>query len=192
MAILEVLRFPDQRLRIKTKEIKKVSEELKKLAQDMLETMYQQNGFGLASTQVGRTERFAVIDIMRRLAADEDAPPRTDLEKAVSFPLFIFNAKIVKATGKTVYQEGCLSVPTYYENVNRFKYVEVKALDLNGDEILVKADGLLAIVLQHEIDHLDGKLFIDRLSLIKSTRIKNRIRKEGYPEKEEKESEAGL
>jgi peptide deformylase len=106
----------------------------------------------------------------------------TELEKAVQHPLVLFNPEITKKQGKTTYDEGCLSVPTYYETVERFEYIEVKALDIEGREILIKTDGLLAICIQHEIDHLDGKLFIDRLSPIKSARLKSKIKKFGYPD----------
>lgn len=188
--VLEVLKFPDPRLRKKGAAVPKVTPELAKLAQDMLETMYAEKGIGLAAPQVGQSIRLLVIDTRSR---DEKGQPTdegmTDLEKAVSQPLIVFNPEIVKKQEKTCYDEGCLSVPGFYETVERAKYVEIKYLNADGQEARIKVDGLLAICLQHEMDHLDGKLFIDRLSVIKSTRIKNRIKKSGYPSMEEAREE---
>lgn len=188
--VLEVLKFPDPRLRKKGVVIEKVTPALKKLAADMLETMYDENGIGLAAPQVGQSIRFLVIDTR---PTDDDGNPTTEglteLEAQVEQPLQIFNPEILIAEDKTSYDEGCLSVPGFYETVERARYVEVKALDINGREILIKTDGLLSICLQHEMDHLDGKLFIDRLSFVKSNRIKNRITKKGYPTPEEMEQE---
>jgi peptide deformylase len=106
----------------------------------------------------------------------------TELEQKIEQPLVLFNPEIVSKKGKTTYDEGCLSVPSYYETVERFDEIEVKALDIDGKPIRFTTDGLLAICIQHEIDHLDGKLFIDRLSPIKSARIKSKIKKFGYPD----------
>lgn len=188
--VLEVLKFPDPRLRKKGVVIEKVTPLLKKLAADMLETMYDENGIGLAAPQVGQSIRFLVIDTR---PTDDDGNPTTEglteLEAQVEQPLQIFNPEILIAEDKTSYDEGCLSVPGFYETVERARYVEVKALDINGQGILIKTDGLLSICLQHEMDHLDGKLFIDRLSFVKSNRIKNRITKKGYPTAEEMEQE---
>ena len=188
--VLEVLKFPDPRLRKKGVAVKEITPELKKFALDMLETMHAENGIGLAAPQVGESIRFLVIDTRPR---DEEGnvvtEGLTELEQAVEQPLMIFNPEILVATSKTTYEEGCLSVPGFFETVERAQYVEAKALDLNGNEILIKTDGLLAICLQHEMDHLEGKLFIDRLSFLKSNRIKNRITKHGYPTAEEVEEE---
>ena len=188
--VLEVLKFPDPRLRKKGVVIEMVTPALKKLAADMLETMYDENGIGLAAPQVGQSIRFLVIDTR---PSDDDGNPTTEglteLEAQVEQPLQIFNPEILIAEDKTSYDEGCLSVPGFYETVERARYVEVRALDINGREILIKTDGLLSICLQHEMDHLDGKLFIDRLSFVKSNRIKNRITKKGYPSPEEMEQE---
>jgi len=188
--ILEILTYPDPRLRHKGKPVDAVTPELASFAQDMLETMYASQGIGLAATQVGRAIRHLVIDTRPR---DEegryDLSSMTELEAAVPQPLMLFNPVIVKAEGKTSYEEGCLSVPTFFEEVDRYDYVEVKALNEKGEEVLIRTDGLLAICLQHEMDHLDGKLFIDRLSTVKSTRIKKRIEKQGYPSVEEAREE---
>ena len=192
MAILEVLKFPDPRLRHKGKAIAKMTPELKQLAEDMLETMYSFKGIGLAATQVAREVRLLVADTRPRENGRYKPEEMTELEKAITQPLVLFNPEIVKKEGKTTYDEGCLSVPTYFETVERFDYIEVKALDINGLPLLLKADGLLSICIQHEIDHLDGKLFIDRLSPIKSARIKSKIKKYGYPDPSHPETEEEL
>jgi peptide deformylase len=184
--VLEVLKYPDPRLRKKGVEVPEITPELKGLAENMLETMRDENGIGLAAPQIGESIRLLVIDTR---GTDDDGnivlDHLTDLERAVPQPLVVFNPQILVSRDKTSYEEGCLSVPGFFETVERFQYIEVKALDINGKEFLIKTDGLLAICLQHEMDHLDGKLFIDRLSFMKSNRIKNRIQKHGYPTPEE-------
>jgi len=183
---LEVLRYPDPRLRKKGLSVKEVTDEHRTLVHNMIETMYDENGIGLAAPQVGQSLRLLVIDTR---PIDEDEKPTTEglteLEKKVKQPIAIFNPEIVVQKDLTDYEEGCLSVPGFFETVERASYVEVKGLDENGKEILIKTDGLLAICLQHEMDHLEGKLFIDRLSFIKSNKIKNKIKKSGYPTPEE-------
>ena len=183
---LEVLRYPDPRLRKKGLSVAKVTDEHRELVKNMIETMYDENGIGLAAPQVGESLRLLVIDTR---PLDENENPTTegltDLEKNVKQPIAIFNPEIVVQKDLTDYEEGCLSVPGFFETVERAQYVEVKGLDENGKEILIKTDGLLAICLQHEMDHLEGKLFIDRLSFIKSNKIKNKIKKSGYPSPDE-------
>jgi peptide deformylase len=178
---LEILTYPNPKLRELSKPIKKVTEEHAAFSQNMIETMYSSRGVGLAAPQVGRLERIVVIDTRPH---DEEGNPTeegmTDLEKNYSYPLVLINPEVKKKEGKTTYDEGCLSVPGYIETVERANYVEVEALNANGEKIEIKTDGLLAICIQHEIDHLDGKLFIDRLSFLKSNRIKDRIKKYGY------------
>lgn len=181
--ILEILKFPDPRLREVSKPVDKVTEFHQTLAANMIETMYAANGIGLAAPQIGELIRMLVIDTRprdeagRRYKYDE----MTELEQAVEQPLILINPVIVKGEGKTTFDEGCLSIPGYYETVERFNYVEVRALDTKGREFTVKTDGLLAIVLQHEMDHLEGTLFVDHLSFIKANKIKNQIKKHGYP-----------
>ena len=199
MALLNVLKFPDSRLRHKAKPVNEVTPELKKLSEDMLETMYAEKGIGLAAIQVGVEVRLLVIDILPKGGEDryELSESFSDLEKQVSMPVVIFNPEITKKEGKTTYDEGCLSVPGFYESVVRSKYIEVKGLNQEGQPFELKLDGLLSICMQHEIDHLDGKIFIDRLSPIKSNRIKSKIKKHGYPEpgepsQDEPESEKDL
>lgn len=189
MALLEVLKFPDSRLRHKGKKVEAVTPELQKLADDMLETMYAEKGIGLASIQVGVEVRLLVIDIRPPQEGDGryDLEGMTELEKQVKQPIVIFNPEITKKEGKTTYDEGCLSVPGFYESVVRSKYIEVKGLDREGNSVEYQLDGLLSICMQHEMDHLDGKVFIDRLSPIKANRIKAKIKKFGYPDPDEEE-----
>lgn len=184
--VMKILTFPDPRLREVSTPVENFGPEIKKLADDMIETMYDANGIGLAAPQVGVLQRMVVIDTRpkdeegRRYKYDE----MSDLEKAVPQPLILINPEIVKGEGKTTFDEGCLSIPGYYETVERFNYIEMKAFDVNGKEYLVKTDGLLAICMQHELDHLEGTLFVDHLSFVKSNKIKNQIKKYGYPVKD--------
>lgn len=187
--ILEILTYPNPKLRELSKPVKEVTEELVLYSQSMLETMYDARGVGLAAPQVGRLDRMIVIDTRPH---DEEGRPTeegmTELEKAVQYPLVLINPEIKIKKGKTVYGEGCLSVPGYVENVERADYIEADYLNIKGEKVTVKTDGLLAICIQHEIDHLDGKLFIDRLSFLKSNRIKDRIKKFGYEKDDEENS----
>lgn len=187
--ILEVLTYPDARLRLKASPVEQVTSDIQKLAQDMLETMYDFKGIGLAAVQVNVQKRLLVCDVRPR---DEqgryDIEEMTELEKQVAQPLVLINPVIVDRRGKTTYDEGCLSVPSYYETVERYEWIEVEALNVEGQSFRFETDGLLSICIQHEIDHLDGKLFIDRLSTIKSNRIKSKIKKFGYPDKSKTES----
>ncbi len=184
--VLEVLKFPDPRLRKKGVEVKAVTPALRTLAENMLETMDAENGIGLAAPQIGESIRLLVIDT-RPMNEEGDVTTEglTELECQVQQPIVIFNPVIKMMSEKTTYEEGCLSVPGFYEVVDRARYVEVEGLDINGEKLEIKTDGLIAICLQHEMDHLDGKLFIDRLSFLKSNKIKNRITKHGYPTPEE-------
>lgn len=190
MAVLEILKFPDPRLRKKGLPVEEITDELRQFAADMLETMYHHRGIGLAAAQVNRQIRFLTADTRPK---DErgryDSEEFSELEKAVEQPVQIFNPVIVKKEGKTTYDEGCLSVPTYFETVERYDSIEVEGLDVNGNKILIKTDGLLSICIQHEIDHLDGKLFLDRLSPIKANRLKAKIKKMGYPDPDTEEDE---
>lgn len=187
--ILEILKYPDPRLRKKADPVTSVTPELVQLAKDMLETMYQSRGIGLAAPQVGQSVRLLVTDTRPREGGRYEVEDMTELEKAVEQPFVIFNPVITKKEGRTTFDEGCLSVPGYYETVERYDYIEVEGLNLQGEKFVTKVDGLLAICIQHEIDHLDGKLFIDRLSTIKSNRIKSKIKKFGYPDPNQDQSE---
>lgn len=186
--IYKVLTFPDPRLREVSEKVTKFTPELKKFAEDMLETMYAENGIGLAAPQVGNLIRMVVIDTSPRDTKGRyEENQMTELESKITQPLVLINPEIVKGTGSTTFSEGCLSVPSFYEDVERFEYVELKYQDVDGKEHLLKTDGLLAICIQHEMDHLEGTLFIDHLSMVKSNKIKNQIKKHGYPEKPGKE-----
>lgn len=192
MAILEILHYPDPRLRKKSEPVPEVTKELQTFAEDMLETMYSFHGIGLAAPQVDKRIRLLIADCRPKdkEGARYHLEDATELEKQIDQPLILFNPVIVKKEGTTTYDEGCLSIPSYYETVKRHEYIEVEALNEKGEKILVKTDGLLSICIQHEIDHLDGKLFIDRLSTIKANRLKSKIKKFGYPEDHEDEDES--
>ena len=162
MAKLKVLEFPDPRLRKKAAPVETVDEALNTLIDDMFETMYAAPGIGLAATQVDVHKRLLVADV-----SSEQNDPR----------VFI-NPVIVEKDGVTVTEEGCLSVPGYYEAVKRAEHIRVRFLNRAGDEVEVELEGLLAVCVQHEIDHLDGKLFIDYLSEAKRQRIRKRLIKD--------------
>jgi len=162
MALLPILHFPDPRLREPTTLVDEVNDEIRQLIDDMLETMYEAPGIGLAAPQVNIHKRLIVIDI------SEDK----------SSPICLVNPQIISAEGHEQMEEGCLSVPGVYEVVERAERVRVKALDRNGVEQEFDADGLLAVCIQHEIDHLDGKLFVDYLSSLKKRRIRKKLEKQ--------------
>ncbi|MGY5702927.1 peptide deformylase [Vibrio antiquarius] len=161
MAVLEILSIPDPRLKVKAEKVTDVST-IQTLIDDMLETLYATgNGIGLASTQVGRKEAVVVIDI-----SDE----RND-------PLILVNPEVVSGENKALGQEGCLSVPEYYADVERYTSVVVSALDRDGNPITIESDEFLTIVMQHEIDHLSGNLFIDYLSPLKQKMAMKKVKK---------------
>lgn len=162
MTVLTVLHYPDDRLRTVAAEVTEVTAEIKQLTADMLETMYAENGIGLAATQVNVHKRVVVIDISEN--RDE--------------PMIFINPQIIAKSGDTEYEEGCLSVPQSYAKVERASAVTVKAQNTKGEWFEIQAEGLLAICLQHELDHLVGKLFIDYLSPLKRDRIKKKLEKE--------------
>lgn len=162
MAKLEILEFPDPRLRNKAEAIAEVDDRLRKTIDDMFETMYAAPGIGLAATQVNIAKRLVVIDISE--------------EK--NQPLVLINPVILEKDGEEEMDEGCLSVPGFYERVRRAERVKVRALDRNGEAFELDTDGLLAVCVQHEIDHLDGKLFVDYLSEMKRQRIRKKLEKE--------------
>jgi len=186
--ILEILKYPDARLREKSEVITEFGAEAQQLAADMLETMYAEKGIGLAAAQVGELKQMLVIDCRPKDGKGQYIPEEmTELERQIVQPLVILNPRIIKKEGKTTYDEGCLSVPTFYDTVERALKVELEYENLKGETKRLTTDGLLAIVIQHEMDHLEGTLFIDRISFIRSNKIKNQIKKHGYPEKEEDE-----
>ena len=187
MAKLEILTYPNPLLREVSEPVTEFASNIKKLSEDMLETMYDAKGIGLAAPQVGELKRMVVIDTRPKNEEGSryDNDDQTELEAQIPQPLILINPEIVKGEGKTTFDEGCLSVPSFYETVERFEKVEVKAQDIYGREIHFTTDGLLAICIQHEMDHLAGTLFIDHISFTKSNKIKNQIKKSGYPTPEE-------
>lgn len=187
MAKLEILTYPNPILREVSQPVKTFTPDLKKLAANMLETMYDANGIGLAAPQVGELVRMLVLDTRPKDPESQryDYDELSELERNIKQPLVLINPEIIKGEGKTTFDEGCLSVPSFFETVERFETVEVKAFDVDGKEFRFKTDGLLAICIQHEMDHLEGTLFIDHISFTKSNKIKNVIKKSGYPTKEE-------
>ena len=184
----EILKFPDPRLRQKAPSVEEVTPELRQFAKDLLETMYKESGVGLAAIQVNQPIRLFTADTKSPSRRYEDEDLENDLEKTIEQPLFFFNPEIIYREGQVVFPEGCLSFPSYYADVQRSKIIEVKALDINGKPFTLKTDGLLAICVQHEIDHLDGKLFIDHLSPVKAESLRNKIKKHGYPSPESSSS----
>lgn len=166
MARLTILEFPDPRLRTVARPVdpaRVASPEFQRLVDDMFETMYEAPGIGLAASQVDVHERFMVIDVT------EDR----------SQPLVFINPEIADRDGEQVYQEGCLSVPGVFADVTRADRITVRALDRHGQPFEMQADGVLAVCIQHEMDHLQGKVFVEYLSLLKRTRIKAKLLKAG-------------
>ncbi len=161
LSILTILEFPDERLRKKAVVVKAVDDKIKKLVDDMLETMYQSHGVGLAATQVDVHQRIIVIDV-----SDEKDDP-----------LFLINPEIIEKDGVKEAEEGCLSVPGFFEKVSRAEHIKVRALNREGKSFEFEARDLLAICVQHEIDHLNGKLFVDYISSLKRQRIKKKLEK---------------
>ena len=157
MALREIIILPDKQLRLVSKPIEKVTPEIRKLADDMFETMYDAPGIGLAAIQVGEAKRVVTMDLAKK---DEPKEPR----------VFINPELIAKSDDKTIHEEGCLSIPEYYEEVERPASVTVRYLDLDGKQHEIEANGLLATCIQHEIDHLNGVLFIDHISKLKRDR----------------------
>jgi peptide deformylase len=162
MAILDILHYPDSRLRTLARPVEQVDSELRQLIADMFDTMYQAPGIGLAATQVNVHRRLIVMDV---------SDDRSD-------PLVLINPQIIDKGGDESMDEGCLSVPGYYEKVSRAEWVQIKALNGEGEAYELRADGLKAVCIQHEIDHLDGKLFVDYLSGLKRQRIRKKLEKE--------------
>ncbi|MBQ0714959.1 peptide deformylase [Paraperlucidibaca wandonensis] len=162
MALLPILEFPDPRLRTVAKPVAEVTDEIRQLVKDMLETMYAAPGIGLAASQVDRHIRLLVLDI-----SEDQSKPQVFIN-----PTF----EPISAETKA-YDEGCLSIPGFYESVERPDLIRVSALDLQGQPQTTEADGLLSVCIQHEIDHLDGKLFVDYISTLKRNRIKAKLEK---------------
>ncbi len=162
MAILDILEFPDPRLRTKAKPVTKVDDKIRKLTNDMLETMYEAPGIGLAATQVNVHQRIVVIDV----SEEKDQP------------LVLINPEYEVISGEQDFDEGCLSVPGYYETVTRAETIKLKALNREGEPFEMECNGILSVCIQHELDHLDGKLFVDHISKLKRERIRKKLVKE--------------
>ena len=163
MTILNILKYPDQRLYKVAREVKVVNNEIKTLISNMAETMYEAPGIGLAATQVDFHQRIIIIDI------SED---KNNL-------LVLINPILLESKGEEFNQEGCLSVPEVFEKVKRAEWIKISAIDINGKKFELEADGLLAVCIQHEMDHLEGKVFVDYLSNLKKNRIKKKLIKMG-------------
>ncbi|MGQ5521792.1 peptide deformylase [Chitinimonas sp. PSY-7] len=161
MAILNILHYPDERLHKVARPVEIVDDEIRRLVEDMAETMYDAPGIGLAATQVNVHLRVIVIDTS---------------EERNGLCAFI-NPRIISANGQVLSEEGCLSVPGIYESVDRAEHIVVEALDQDGQPFQIEATGLLANCIQHEIDHLDGKVFVEKLSRLKQSRILNKLKK---------------
>jgi peptide deformylase len=159
MALLDILEFPDSRLRKKATPIKNVNGRLIQLADDMLEIMYAAPGIGLAASQVNVHKRMIVLDV----SEEKDQP------------LVLINPEITVLQGEIETAEGCLSVPGFYEPVKRAEYIELEAINRDGECFSMQADGLLAVCIQHEVDHLEGKLFVDYISTIKRQIIRKKL-----------------
>lgn len=161
MALLNILQYPDERLHTVAEPVAEVDDSIRKLINDMAETMYEARGIGLAATQVDVHKRVVVIDLSEE---------RNDL-------LVLVNPEITHKEGETTYEEGCLSVPGIYDTVTRAEKVTLKALDADGKPYTLDADGLLAICIQHELDHLNGRVFVEHLSQLKQSRIRTKLKK---------------
>ena len=163
MALLKILVFPDPRLRTLAEPVVNFDNSLKKLTEDMLETMYQGSGIGLAATQVNIHKRIVVVDV----------------SEGKNSPLILVNPILKKIVNpeKKSFSEGCLSVPGFYEELIRPSSVEINASDVNGEEVNIVAEGLLSVVIQHEMDHLDGKMMVDFISNVKREMIRKKLLK---------------
>ncbi|MDQ5921053.1 MAG: peptide deformylase [Pseudomonadota bacterium] len=163
MSLLSILHFPDSRLHLKAKEVVIFDEKLHQLVQDMADTMYENKGIGLAATQVNVQQQVIIMDL-----SGSDEPRNL---------MVLINPKIIDKKGEVVSEEGCLSVPGVYESVKRSENIQVKYQDISGAEHSLDCDGLLAVCIQHEVDHLMGKVFVEYLSALKQTFIKKKMHK---------------
>jgi len=169
MALLDILQFPDTALRKVAEPVADVDGRIDQLVSDMLETMYEAPGIGLAATQINIHERLVVLDITEE--CDD--------------PLVLINPEILEQEGEQEMQEGCLSIPGIYENIKRASNIRLSAVDRAGEPFEMEAEGILAVCIQHEVDHLDGKLFVDYLSPLKRARIRTKMLKAQRQEESE-------
>ena len=187
MSVREIIQIPDPILREASKPVEEISPELLKMLDDMAETMYEAPGIGLAGIQIALPLRVVVVDCEQRAKSEEeeaangnDEPQRSDelSEEESRNPIFLINPEIVEFSDEpSIYEEGCLSIPDYYAEVERPAGCVVKYLDRDGESQLLKAEGLLSTCLQHEIDHLNGELFIDHISKLKRDMVMKKFRK---------------
>ncbi|AYN24594.1 peptide deformylase [Buchnera aphidicola] len=161
MSVLKILHYPDPRLRLIAKPVSNITKEIRIIASNMIDTMYQEEGIGLAATQVNIQLQIIVINKTNQRENN----------------LILINPKIIEKKGSSSIEEGCLSIPEYRAFVPRFNYIKIEAINLNGNKIKIEADSILSICIQHEIDHLNGKLFIDYLSALKKERFLKKIKK---------------
>ena len=161
MAVLNILRYPDERLHTVAKPVREVTQEIQTLVSDMAQTMYTAPGVGLAATQVNVHLRIIIVDV---------SEARDQLK-------VLINPQLLKATGQSDCEEGCLSVPGIFETIKRHQWIRVGALGLDGKSFILEADGMLSVCVQHEMDHLDGKVFVEYLSQLKRNRIVHKLRK---------------
>ncbi|HMT02641.1 MAG TPA: peptide deformylase [Burkholderiales bacterium] len=168
MANLQILHFPDPRLHLKAVKVEEFDESIRTLVNDMAQTMYANNGIGLAATQVNVQKRLFIIDMSR-----EDQPKNL---------LVFVNPEIINKSGEIIGEEGCLSVPGIFEKVIRSEIIKLKFQDMDGVEHIIDCDGLMSVCIQHEIDHLDGKVFVEYLSNLKQNYIKRKMKKIFKPE----------
>ena len=159
--ILDILKYPDKRLRTVAKSVVSVDETIRQQVKDMFETMYEAHGIGLAATQVNFHQRIIVIDISDQC----------------NEPICLINPEVIEKSGEIQWEEGCLSVPDYYENIIRANDIKVQALNQHGETFELEASEMLSVCIQHEIDHLDGILFVDHLSKLKQKRLKKKTEK---------------
>jgi peptide deformylase len=164
MAVLEILKYPHPNLKKRSKEVKKIDDDIKKLIHDMAETMYDANGVGLAACQIGVSQRVIVLDV-------------SPVDPQYHF-FALINPEIIFQEGEVEHEEGCLSVPDCFEKVKRVEKIRVKGISSEGKEMEVAGEGILAFALQHEIDHLNGILILDKLSQLKREIYRNRLKKE--------------
>lgn len=168
--VREIIIYPDKRLKVISKEVETFDEKLHEILDDMYETMVAKNGVGLAAVQIAVPLRVLIINVPIEAEEEEDDQPQENT-------LEMINPVIVDKSGSTLYQEGCLSVPGVYEDVERFAYIKVNYFDRHGNAHMIENDAFLAIAIQHEIDHLEGKVFVEKLSYIKRKKFEKEWKK---------------
>ncbi|MBN1959680.1 MAG: peptide deformylase [Deltaproteobacteria bacterium] len=178
MAVRQICIWPDPVLLQKANEVKEVDASIKTMVSDMFETMYKYNGIGLAANQIGVTKRVIIIDLDPKNQSQDDDEVHQELESwNFTGPVALINPEIIKSEGEIIWEEGCLSVPGISEEVKRNEHVWVSAIDVNGNPLEIEAHGLFAVALQHETDHLNGRVFVDYLSKLKRDVIRRKMKR---------------